>query len=36
MYGASNAVEELKLQRKYLTVEEMEVIEDALRYFGII
>ena len=34
MYDAPNAVEELKQPRKHPTVEKVEVIKDALRYFG--
>ena len=36
MYDAPNAVEELKQPRKHPTVEKVEAIEDALKYFGII
>ena len=34
MYDAPNAVEELKQPRKHPTAEKVEVIKDALRYFG--
>jgi len=36
MYDAPNAVEELKQPRKHPTVEKVEAIKDALRYFEII
>ncbi len=36
MYDAPNVVEELKQPRKHPTVEKVEAIKDALRYFGII
>ena len=35
MYDAPNAVEELKQPRKHPTVEKVEAIKDALRYFEI-
>lgn len=36
MYGAPNAVEELKQPRKHPTPEKVEAIKDALRYFAVI
>ena len=36
MYDAPNAVEELKQPRKHPTVEKVEAIKDALKYFRII
>ena len=35
MYDAPNAVEELKQPRKHPTVEKVEAIKDALKYFGV-
>ena len=35
MYDASNAVEELKHPRKHPTIEKVEAIKDALKYFKI-
>ena len=35
MYDAPNAVEELKQPRKHPTPEKVEVIKDALKYFGV-
>ena len=36
MYGAPNAVEELKYPRKHLPKEKVEAITDALKYFEVI
>ena len=36
MYDAPNAVEELKHPRKHPTVEKVEAIKDALKYFEVI
>ena len=36
MYVAPNAVEKLKQPKKHPSVEKLEVIKDALKYFGVI